>query len=210
MAVEFTQKWVEQAVQKLLGKEQIEVSDLARIKYLAIGETFNNDFFIEMSLESPPKPFVDSDGGDEWYLCLRGGEIAPLVEKFKDEKSDVQIFMFGLEREDEEWEKYVSSGKAKKLWSDFSQSIVSESNYEEHESDDFDAWYDGVYSSTWRDVTLFTGVEVLRIKGLEFPDFSFLESFPDLRVAEFIETTFDTAKDIERLNSLEQLSCYLN
>ena len=59
-------------------------------------------------------------------------------------------------------------------------------------------------------VTPVAGVEVLRIKGLEFPDFSFLESFPDLRVAEFIETTFDTAKDIERLNSLEQLSCYLN
>ena len=76
-----------------------------------------------MSLEAPPKPFVDSGGGDEWYLCLRGGDIARLVEKFKDDS---------------------------------------------------------------------------------------LESFPDLQTAEFIETTFHTAKDIERLNNLEQLSCYFN
>lgn len=45
MRIDFTQKWVEQAVQKLLGKDEIEADDLARIKYLAIGETFNNDFF---------------------------------------------------------------------------------------------------------------------------------------------------------------------
>lgn len=210
MRVDFTQKWVEQAVQKLLGKDEIEADDLARIKYLAIGETFNNDFFVEMSLEAPPKPFVDSDGGDEWTCCLRGGDIAPLVEKFKDEKSDVQIFMFGLEREDEEWEDYASSDEAEELWSDFSESLVSESYYEEHKGDDFDAWYDGVRNGAWRDITLFTGVEVLRIKGLRFPDFSFLQSFPELRVAEFVETTFDTAKDIERLNGLEQLSCYLD
>lgn len=211
MKVEFSQKWVEKAVQKLFGKDEIEASDLARVKYLSIGESFDNNFFIEVSVEQPPKPFVDSEGGDEWYLCLRGGDIARLVEKFKDNTSDVRIFMFGLTREDKDWIKYVSSREAKRLWSDFSESLLRERYYEKHDNDDeFDAWYDDVAQNTWRDVTLFTGVEVLRINGLEFSDFSFLESFPNLRVAEFVETMFRSAKDIERLNGLEQLSCYLS
>lgn len=211
MKVDFKQKWVEQAVQKLFGKSELETSDLARIKYLSIGESFDNNFFIEASLEQPPKPFVDSEGGDEWRVCLRGDDIARLVEKFKDQTSIVRIFMFGLTRKDEDWIKYVSSVEAKKLWSDFSKSLLCERYYEKHETDDeFEAWYDEVAQNTGRDVTLFTGVEVLRIKGLEFPDFSFLESFPKLRAAEFVETAFHTSKDIERLNDLEQLSCYFN
>lgn len=211
MKVDFKQKWVEQAVQKLFGKSELEISDLARIKYLSIGESFDNNFFIEASLEQPPKPFVDSEGGDEWRVCLRGEDIARLVEKFKDQTSIVRIFMFGLTRKDEDWIKYVSSVEAKKLWSDFSKSLLCERYYEKHETDDeFEAWYDEVAQNTGRDVTLFTGVEVLRIKGLEFPDFSFLESFPKLRAAEFVETAFQTSKDIERLNDLEQLSCYFN
>lgn len=211
MKVEFTQKWVEKAVCKLLGKETVDKSDIAKIKYLSIGESFDNNFFIEASLEQPPKPFVDSEGGDEWLVCLRGGDIAKLVEKFKDNTSIVKIFMFGLTRKDEDWMKYVSSREAKKLWSDFSKSLLCERYYVKHENDDeFEAWYDEVAQNTWRDVTLFTGVEVLRIKGLEFPDFSFLGNFPNLRAAEFVETTFHTSKDIERLNDLEQLSCYFN
>lgn len=211
MKVEFTQKWVEEAVCKLFGKETVDESDLAEIKYLSIGESFDNNFFIEASLEQPPKPFVDSEGGDEWLVCLRGDDISRLVEKFKDQTSTVRIFMFGLTRKDEDWMKYVSSAEAKKLWSDFSKSLLCERYYEKHENDDeFEAWYDGVAQNTGRDVTLFTGVEVLRIKGLEFPDFSFLESFPKLRAAEFVETAFHSARGIEILNKLEQLSCYFN
>ena len=211
MAVRFTQKWVEQAVQKLLGKEEIEASDLARIKYLSIGESFDNDFFVEMSLETPPKPFVDTNGGDEWIFCLRGGSIARLIEQEKDTPADIRLSMFGLETEDEKWQEYASSDKAEKLWNVFSRSVSEERYYEQYEDyDEFDAWYQGVKKAVGRDIPLFTGVEVLRIKGLEFPDFTFLESFPDLRVAEFIETTFNSAKNIEKLNSLEQLSCYLD
>lgn len=210
MSVKFTQEWVEQAVRKLLGKEEIEGADLARIKYLSIGESFDNDFFIETSLEAPPKPFVDTDGGDEWMFCLRGGDIANLVECYKNGETPVQLSMFGLESEDEKWEEYANSDKAEKLWGDFSESVSSERYYEQHDDAEFDAWYEGVSRGIASDVPLFTGVEVLRIKGLEFPDFAFLESFPDLRVAEFVETTFHSANNIEKLNGLEQLSCYLD
>ena len=210
MSVEFSQKWVKKAVQKLFGEENIEWEDLEKIKYLSIGESFNNDFFIEMSLEIPPKPFVDTEGGDEWMLCLRGEDISRLVDDFKVREGDLQIYMFGLEREDENWMKYARSVKARKLWKDFAQSLHRENYYEEHDEEEFEKWYDGVAESMWQDITLFSGVEVLRIKGLKIPDFSILKSFPGLRTAEFVETVFQTAKDIERLNGLEQLSCYLD
>lgn len=54
-------------------------------------------------------------------------------------------------------------------------------------------------------------VQKLLGKGeIEASDFAFLESFPDLRVADFVETAFRSAKNIENLNRLEQISCYLD
>lgn len=178
MKVDFTQKWVERAVQEHLGKKAIEKSDLERIKYLSIGESFDNDFFIGMSLEAPPKPFVDTDGGDEWRFCLRGGDIARLIECYKNGETPVQLSMFGLESEDEKWEEYAGSDKAEKLWNDFSESVSSEHYYEQYEEyDEFKIWYNGVRENTWHDIPFFTGVEVLRIKGLELPDFAFWRAF---------------------------------
>lgn len=126
----FSQKWVEKAVCRLFGRDTVDESDLAKIKYLAIGESFDNDFFVEMSVWEPPKPFVNTDGG------VRG--------------------------------------------------------------------------SLWRDLALFTGIEVLRVQGLEIPDLTFLEKFTNLRAAEFVETVFASMDGIEGLNKLEQLFCWLD
>lgn len=206
----FSQKWVEKAVCKLFGKDMADESDLAKIKYLAIGESFDNDFFIEMSVEEPPKPFVNTDGGDEWAFCLRGGDIAKLIEENEGE-TDVQLSMHGLAGEDKEWENYCYSGKAKKIWAKFTESVVEEHYYEKHDSDDeFEKWYDGVQASLWHDLALFTGVEVLRVQGLEIPDLTFLEKFTSLRAAEFVETAFVSTEGIEGLNRLEQLACWLD
>lgn len=207
--MEFSQKWIEKAVCKLLGKDAVGESDLAKIKYLAIGESFDNNFFVEMSLEEPPKPFVNTDGGDEWALCLRGGDIAKLTETYKGEEN-VRLSMFGLESEDKEWQKYCYSYKTKRLWERFSEGIFEERYFEKHSDDDFDEWYDGVSASLWCDLALFTGVEVLRVQGLEIPDFTFLEKFTDLRAAEFAETLFASTNGIEILNRLEQLACWLD
>ncbi len=207
MSVEFSQKWVGQAVQKLFGRSALEPTDLEEIKYLTIGESFENDFFIEMSVEQPPKPFVNTDGGDEWAFCLRGSDISELVKTYKDD-SGFQLSMFELEREDKKWQRYCFSGTAEKLWSAFSESVLEERYYEEHSDEEFDEWYDGVRASIWRDIALFAGVEVLRIHGLEIPDLMFLKKFTNLRTAEFVETTFNSANGIERLNVLEQLACW--
>ena len=64
--VEFTQKWIEDAVKKLQEKEDIYESDMEKIKYLRIGSDFANSYIIEMSTSTPPDPFYDTDGGDEW------------------------------------------------------------------------------------------------------------------------------------------------
>lgn len=210
MSVEFIQKWIESAVCGLLGNDAVDESDLAKIKYLAVGESFQNDFFIEMSLEQPPKPFVNFDGGDEWTYCLRGADIKPLIEKFKG-KTDVELSMFGLDKEDEEWEEIIFTEESESLWKKFSKCVSKDRYYEKHtDLDEWDAWYDGVSASLWRDISLFTGVEVLRIQGLDIPDLTFLDNFPDLRALELVETKFAKTDGIEKLERLEQLACWLD
>lgn len=207
--MEFSRKWIEKAVCKLLGKNVVGESELEKIKYLAIGESFQNDFFIEVSCAEPPKPFVNTDGGDEWAFCLRGGDIEKLTEAYKG-GTNVRLSMYGLEREDEKWEDYCYSDKAEKLWEKFTESVVKETYYEEYGDEEFDDWYDGVCASLWCDLALFTGIEVLRIQGLKIPDFMFLEKFTHLRAAEFVETEFASANGIDRLSELEQLACWLD
>lgn len=58
--VEFTQTWIEDAVKKLLQKEDIYESDMKKIKYLRVGEDFNNGYIIQMSMATPPDPFCDT------------------------------------------------------------------------------------------------------------------------------------------------------
>ena len=73
--IEFTQKWIEDAVKKLLEKEDIYESDMEKIKYLRIGSDFANSYIIEMSTSTPPDPFYDIDGGDEWVPGPDGGTL---------------------------------------------------------------------------------------------------------------------------------------
>ncbi|MDE7321431.1 MAG: hypothetical protein K2N73_01655 [Lachnospiraceae bacterium] len=53
--IEFTQKWIGDAVKALLQKEDIYESDMERIKYLRIGDCdFCGDYMIEISTAAPP------------------------------------------------------------------------------------------------------------------------------------------------------------
>lgn len=209
----FSQKWIADTVSELFNKTvpEITAGDMSKIKYLAFGESFQNDFFIGISLEQPPKPFVNSDGGDEWAFCLRGGDISKLVEKFKD-RNNGQLSMYGLDREDEEWQDYVYSRKAEKTWEDFTKSVKTANYYEKFgNDDDFEKWYDDIAENAWRDIELFTGLEVLRIQGLnKIPDLAFLDKLPGLRVIELVETEFVSFEGIEKLERLEQVACWLD
>ena len=216
MSVDFSQKWVAEAVSELLDKPVSEISagDMAKIKYMAFGASFQNDFFIEISLEQPPKPFVNSDGGDEWAFCLRGEDISKLVEEYKG-KNNVHISMYGLDREDEEWNDIVYSEEAEKAWESFKKSVKTSNYYESFEDDEscekWDKWYDGVEGSAHKDIELFTGLEVLRVQGLtNVPDLTFLDKLPQLRAIELVETEFVSFVGIEKLERLEQVSCWLD
>lgn len=213
MGLEFSQKWIADAAAELLGKPVGEISaeDMKKIRYLSIGESFENDYFhINLSLDEPPKPFFDFDGGDEWLLCLRGEDISKLAEKFKG-KGSVMLSMFGLYHEDAEWLKLSRSSEVRAKCNKFTRSTKKVSYYEENNNDDeFEEWYDGIRENAWRDITLFSGVEVLRIHGLTLPDLAFLDKLPDLRVLELVETEFVSTEGIEKLTRLEQLACWLD
>lgn len=204
MGTIFTQNWIKDAVENLCG------SDLAKIKYLEFGESFDNDYYIKMSLETPPKPFVCTEGGDEWMFCLRQDDISPLLEKYK-EKKDIQL-SFDLDvEEDEKWSDYVWSDEAKTKWESFAQSITENHYYEQIEDyDEWNKWYENVRVNAWKDICLFKGIEVLKIQGLCIPDFGVFGQLPDLRCLELVETAFDSGKDISGLGKLEQLCCWMD
>ncbi len=211
MSLNFSQEWIAERLADFFQKPVYDITaeDMAGIKYLHIGESFDNEFMLYVSTEIPPDPFVDSDGGDEWAFCLRGDDITKLVDKFKGMENE-QLYMFGLDHEDEEWEELISSDEAEAGWKSFTESVMGSSYYEQLDDDEFDKWYDGISENTWRDIMLFTGVEVLRVQGLDFPDLGFLDVMPDLRVLELVETRFASMRGIEKLSRLKQLACWLN
>ena len=209
--ITFTQGWIEKSVRKALKKERggILQSDIEKIKYLRIGESFNNDFFVEMSTEEPPMPFVDTDGGDEWALeCMKNSDISRFIDECMEE---TQLFTFGFEFEDNELEKYAWSDVAIKNWNNYKTSIILDNYYEKSVNNvEWENWYKQVKKSLAHELVLFTGVKVLRIKGLAFNDYIFLKSFPKLQVLEVVETRFANYAGIDELKKLSQLCCWLD
>lgn len=206
--MKFTQEWLEKNVRKALNKNEgtINQSDMQKIKYLKIGETFCNDFFVEMSTQEPPMPFVDTDGGDEWgCACLTGNDIARFLETEKDRYK--QLYLFGFEHSKED----VWSEEAKQKWNQYKQNIIKDEYYEKIEDNDkWEKWYQETCGHLAKDLTLFSGVEVLRINGLSFEDYEFLKQFPNLQVLEVVETSFEKADGMEELKKLKQLCCWLD
>ena len=91
--IEFTQKWIGDAVKKLLQKEDIYESDMERIKYMRIGDCdFGGEYTIEMSTATPPEPFCTTDGGDEWAMGgganVTGRFIQLYIDYVKEEPFD--------------------------------------------------------------------------------------------------------------------------
>ena len=232
--VEFTQKWNEDAVKKLLGKEDIYESDMEKIKYLRIGSDFANSYIIEMSTSTPPDPFYDTDGGDEWETgsdgpTLTGRFIQLYIDYAKENtfeyidsdtgERSFQLSSFGFWHEQEhEYEEYEETEgfygdweDTEKKWRSFEKTILSVEYWEEFDDDDaWDAWCEKVERSIQQDIGLFTGLEVLRIQGAEYQDMTFLRTMPKLRVWEVVETNFASMEGMDDLVRLKQLCCWLD
>ncbi len=229
--VEFTQKWIGDAVKKLLGKEDIYESDMEKIKYLRIGDEFTNNYIIEMSTSTPPDPFYDTDGGDEW---VQGPDGATKTGRFikhyidyvkenprEDIDSDTRERSFQLSTFDfwrkyeEEYEESEEDGEdwedTEKKWKSFEKTILCERYREEYDDEDvWDAWWEKVGRSIRQDIGLFTGLEVLRTQGAEYQDMTFLRTMSRLRVWEVVETRFASLEGIDDLVRLKQLCCWLD
>ncbi len=213
----FTQKWIEDAIRKVLNckDEVITDEDIAQIKYLGIGETFDNQFFIEISLENPPLPFASTSGGDEWgFCCVRDDNLKSFIDQtIAEEKNsiDIQLSLGLSDYKDEEMRQYAYSDKAKRAWNTFKESITSNSYYKEFENDTtYDAWYEQSQINIAKDIVHFKGVQVLRINGLEFDDFKVFKKLSELKVLELVETNFHSISEMEELKKLEQLCCWLD
>ncbi|MCR5120234.1 MAG: hypothetical protein K6B44_11545 [Lachnospiraceae bacterium] len=119
MSIRFENEWVEKAIRKALGVQKGEITeiDLDRVKYIRIGDVNRNgQLQVEVSTEEPPRPFVDTDGGDEWACCICGDDIRRFLEEKKDNLT--QPFMFGFDYDEPDydpdaseqaWEKYKGS-----------------------------------------------------------------------------------------------------
>ena len=213
----FTQKWIEDAVRKGLNNKDgiITETDIVQIKYLRIGETFNNDFFIEMSLENPPLPFVSSDGGDEWgFCCIRGNNLENFINETIEEESnstDIELSLGLRDYKDDEMRQYAYSDKAENLWNTFEKSITSDSYYEKFDGDEaYDTWYEQIKMNIAKDIVHFKGVQVLRINGLVFDAFGIFKELPELKVLELVETVFHSIEGMDGLKKLEQLCCWMD
>lgn len=207
--VTFTQKWMEKAVRACLGKEdgELTVSDLEQIKYLRTGESFDSDFFIAVSKEVPPEPFADTDGGDEWIFALRDDDIKRFLD---DEDTDFSRLYVSYTFEHEE-NTDACSPKVVKAWEEYRESIFEERYYEAFEDEnEWENWYKNTAENTYRDIRYFRGVQVLRIQGLNTPDYTVFEGMDSLMTLELVETNFQDKKGYEKLYDLKQLSCWMN
>lgn len=224
--IKFTQKWIGDAVKKLLQKEDIYESDMEKIKYLRIGSDFANGYMIQMSTSTPPDPFYDTDGGDEWETALTGRFIQLYIDYAKEnpcvyidsdtwERSyQLTDYRFWqkyeeeykeLEEDEEDWE------DTEKKWKSFEKTIFRERYREEIDDDDaWDEWWEKIARNIQQDIGLFTGLEALRTQGAEYQDMTFLRTMPRLRVWEVVETRFASQEGIDDLVRLKQLCCWLD
>ena len=232
--IKFTQKWIGDAVKKLLQKEDIYESDMERIKYLRIGDCdFGYEYSLEMSTAAPPDPyFGDTYCGDEWhpgvYGPLTGDFIRLYIDYAKKNTFDcidsktgersLQLSDFDFwhqykgeykepEGEEDEWED-IDIEKEQK---DFEKTILCE-RYREKISDDdaYDEWYRRTGWAIQQDIRLFSGLEVLRLYGAKYQDMTFLRAMPLLRVLEVVDTDFVSLEGIDDLVRLKQLCCWLD
>lgn len=199
MGIKFENGWIEDAVRRVLNKPEgdIEAEDMAKIKYLRIGGNYDDDFEIELSMVEPPKPFIDTDGGDEWICCITGDDIKRFFVEKRDKLNSPFMFGFDYEESDYDWD------DATEKWEPYKESFVK-GGFSDRSN------YESLLGQVYKDIIHFKDVEVLRIRYLEMPDYTVFSEMKNLRALELISVTFGAADGCECLESLEQLSVWLD
>lgn len=232
--IEFKQKWIGDAVKKLLQKEDIYESDMEKIKYLRIGDCdFAYEYSLEMSTATPPEPYCgDTYRGDEWepgvFGPLTGRFIQLYIDYAKENPFDYtdsetgehtfQLSNFDFwnhykeeydelesEEDEEDWE---DTEKKQKSF----EATILHVRYREKASDEdaYEEWFQRTGWGIQQDIVLFTGLEVLRLYHAKYQDLTFLRAMPRLRVLEVADAYFLSLEGIDDLVRLKQLCCWLD
>ena len=234
--IEFTQKWIGDAVKKFLQKEDIYESDMERIRYMRIGDcNFGGLYTIELSTAAPPDPFYTTDGGDEWdpdgETAVTGRFIRLYIDYAKKApwdyiKSGTGERFFQLppytytvwkefeeqyeEAKEEEYDEEDWDNSADE-WEAFEKTILCQTYREKFDDDDaYKEWQRRTDRGIQQDIGLFTGLEVLRLYSAEYQDMTFLRAMPLLRVLEVVESRFASLEGIDDLARLKQLCCWFD
>lgn len=234
--IEFTQKWIGDAVKKFLQKEDIYESDMERIRYMRIGDcNFGGLYTIELSTAAPPDPFYTTDGGDEWdpdgETAVTGRFIRLYIDYAKKAPWDYiksgtgeRFFQFPPytytvwkefeeqyeEAKEEEYDEEDWDNSADE-WEAFEKTILCQTYREKFDDDDaYKEWQRRTDRGIQQDIGLFTGLEVLRLFSAEYQDMTFLRAMPLLRVLEVVESRFASLEGIDDLARLKQLCCWFD
>ncbi len=232
--IEFTQKWIGDAVKKLLQKEDIYESDMEKIKYLRIGDcNFAYEYSLEMSTAAPPEPYCgDTCCGDEWASGIYGPMTGRFIQLYigyakenlfdhTDPETGEHTFKLldrafwehyeeeydelEMEEDEEDWEDTVKKQKS------FKKTILHVRYREEASDEDaYEEWFQRTGWGIQQDIVLFTGLEVLRLYDAKYQDLTFLRAMPRLRVLEVVDTEFLSLEGIDDLMRLKQLCCWLD
>ena len=229
--IEFTQKWIGDAVKKLLQKEDIYESDMDKIKYLRIGDChFAYEYSLEMSTAAPPEPYCgDPYCGDEWEPDVYGPLIGRFIQLYIDYAKENPFVYTDSETGERTfqlssyafWNQYEEEYKESDMeeypddcWEQrksFEKTILHERYREETSDEDaYEEWFQRTGWGIQQDIGLFTGLEVLRLYGAKYQDLTFLREMPRLRVLEAAETQFVSLEGIDDLVRLKQLCCWLD
>ncbi len=229
--IEFTQKWIGDAVKKLLQKEDIYESDMEKIKYLRIGDChFAYEYSLEMSTAAPPEPYCgDPYCGDEWEPDVYGPLTGRFIQLYIDYAKENPFVYTDSETGERTfqlssyafWNQYEEEYKESDMeeypddcWEQrksFEKTILHERYREETSDEDaYEEWFQRTGWGIQQDIGLFTGLEVLRLYGAKYQDLTFLREMPRLRVLEAAETQFVSLEGIDDLVRLKQLCCWLD
>jgi len=203
--VKFESKWIEKCVRKVLNKPDggLDSGEIFKIKYAKAGGDFGGSIVLELSTELPPEPFAAFDGGDEWIICLHSETT--LGEKYKLEDYIRVDREFWLNYYKTERWKYALSQEAEKKWKKFERSIIKSDISEDYTEEELNAADKDFLPM--EDLSLFSGLTVLRLYEAEVASTAWFRAFPELKVLELAEVGVKTKKNsAEEFSGLKQLT----
>lgn len=208
------QSWLLDICKNYFNKEEITEEDLEKITYFKLDTM--DDITIELSTEEPPRPFSDTNGGDEWKCCtLYQDQIKTYVSNVKAKKFEkinyngeycFSTTPFSYEHEELELSKEdcEKAGAFEKTISRFSykEEIEYYGAYED--------WLQTTSKDLIKGISVFPNLRVLRIHYGHYESLGFMHSLDKLECLELVECIFLDPDGFDEITKCNQLCCWMN